>query len=981
MSVTKTTKDASCIAISLLLIGCGGGGGGGVQNPSNPTPIPTTTKPVISTPVVTTPEPTKPTNPTVDTPEPKKPITTPEKEKPVIPVIDTSKPTTPEKPIKPVINPSDFVRPTFDSQDPIGMKKTHESGITGKGVRVGIIDTDFLAGNSEFDDRLQLIGSGNGNHHGTHVAEVLGGKTSGVAPDVSMVGLANGRGEGMKVELRSHDFMLPNFPKIVNLSIGDGEIVKGGPARAGTRTYQSLVDFGALLVWATGNEDRLNPTEEAGMPLNSPGLEKGWLAVTSADVHGAGFQHAVKPGYANRCGDAANWCLAAPGQFTSAVTGKFGNGTSFAAPAVTAAAALVKQAHPWMTGDMLRQTILSTATNMGEPETYGWGLLNVSEAVKGPALFAKRLALDENVTAFVNKGQDSTFSNNIKGNAGLIKMGEGTLTLSGKNTYEGRTQVDYGVLNITGTISSNVNVTKKGTLRGANGRVGSVINNGNVQVADRGLIIAGDYSSEKSTLVKQINSPLDIHGAATLGPESQLIVTRHKDNTSFDYISTEGNTNLMLSARGGVIGEFSDLAFKKDGSDVLEKAPNLLSNSELLHNSHDVKLKTYRNNIEVVAAEAFADDATRLNSAENLEKVLKVADDLVATGQTSGENAVFLMNAAALQQTENLAAAADVFDSLSGQIHSSAQALTFQQSQSVNRDLSNRLAQLGSNATAKTGLWSSVIASSGKLKQHGYASANTTLSGGQFGIDTRLNDKTIVGAALAYSDSTASFNRFGGQSKSQNIGVSLYGRHAFEVGGVNAYVSGRGGIATVDSNVSRTAIVGSKAVNLNAKHTDQVLSAYLETGYDHPLTSNTSMTPFAGLSYDRVKRGDFNESGNTFGLSANSQSYQQSAGLLGVRANSQFNWSGGKSNVQMYAAWQHTFDGGNLDFSANYNGVAGTQLSVKGIGLPRNTGWVGIGVATDVSKRWGWFANYDAQFGQAGKLNNVVSAGIRIHLD
>ncbi|MBC7489401.1 MAG: hypothetical protein H7240_04805 [Glaciimonas sp.] len=33
MSSTITTKNASCIAISLLLIGCDGGGGGGVHNP------------------------------------------------------------------------------------------------------------------------------------------------------------------------------------------------------------------------------------------------------------------------------------------------------------------------------------------------------------------------------------------------------------------------------------------------------------------------------------------------------------------------------------------------------------------------------------------------------------------------------------------------------------------------------------------------------------------------------------------------------------------------------------------------------------------------------------------------------------------------------------------------------------------------------------------------------------------------------------
>ncbi|MGS0740244.1 autotransporter domain-containing protein [Glaciimonas sp. GG7] len=944
MSVTKTTKDASCIAISLLLIGCGGGGGG-AQNPGNPATIPTTTRPVVTP--------------------------------------------TPEVPVE-------RINHLFDSTDPSRANQAQAQGLTGRGVTVGIVDGDFQTSHPEFNQRLTKKaykngGIGNGSPHGTWVAEAIGGRTNGIARGVSMVGAAGGSIGNTKTSSISGDMfydLQDRGVNIVNLSLGGGDITKERPTPGLVSAYQSLVKQGMLFIWATGNESQLNPSPDAGMPDASKALQEGWLAVTA--VNAVGGDQGYDPrkdkvagdiaSYANRCGVAANWCLAAPGDFFSATTNERVHGTSFATPAVTGAAALVQEAYPWMSNSLLRQTILSTATDMNDRKTYGWGLLNTSKAVKGLGAFDTRLALGENVVIDFND-VSAEFSNDISGDAGLIKQGTGTLTLSGNNTYTGNNRVNNGVLNLTGSVRSDVAVNI-GKFRADNGRVGgSVINDYKVSVAGKGLDIGGDFISKNySTLEKEWQSSLTVGGEVKLEQQVELIMTSPtREKTG--YVTAQGKTENVLRAQNGVKGRFDRVSFMTPGSDKSFSGKSLFLDATLDHTDKSIDLTVKRNDVATLAAQAFASDATRTNSAENLEKVLRVADDLVATGQTSGENAVFLMNAAALQQTENLAAAADVFDSLSGQIHSSAQALTFQQSQSVNRDLSNRLAQLGSNATAKTGLWSSVIASSGKLKQHGYASANTTLSGGQFGIDTRLNDKTIVGAALAYSDSTASFNRFGGQSKSQNIGVSLYGRHAFEVGGVNAYVSGRGGIATVDSNVSRTAIVGSKAVNLNAKHTDQVLSAYLETGYDHPLTSNTSMTPFAGLSYDRVKRGDFNESGNTFGLSANSQSYQQSAGLLGVRANSQFNWSGGKSNVQMYAAWQHTFDGGNLDFSANYNGVAGTQLSVKGIGLPRNTGWVGIGVATDVSKRWGWFANYDAQFGQAGKLNNVVSAGIRIHLD
>ena len=72
------------------------------------------------------------------------------------------------------------------------------------------------------------------------------------------------------------------------------------------------------------------------------------------------------------------------------------NGSSFAAPIVTGTAALIKEKYPWMTGDLIRQTILSTATDIGKKgvdEDFGWGLLNIGKALNGPALLIKDLHL------------------------------------------------------------------------------------------------------------------------------------------------------------------------------------------------------------------------------------------------------------------------------------------------------------------------------------------------------------------------------------------------------------------------------------------------------------------------------------------------------------------------------------------------------------------------------------------------------------
>ncbi len=96
------------------------------------------------------------------------------------------------------------------------------------------------------------------------------------------------------------------------------------------------------------------------------------MAVNSAD--------GTPSDYSNKCGIAQNWCIAAVGDYDFNVRNVSGMGTSFAAPAVTGTAALVQQKYPWMNGDLIRQTILSTATDKGAKgvdAVYGWGLLNI----------------------------------------------------------------------------------------------------------------------------------------------------------------------------------------------------------------------------------------------------------------------------------------------------------------------------------------------------------------------------------------------------------------------------------------------------------------------------------------------------------------------------------------------------------------------------------------------------------------------------
>ena len=712
-----------------------------------------------------------------------------------------------------------------------------------------------------------------------------------------------------------------------------------------------------LYIWPSGDiKENKNPSLQGGLPYFENSLIKSWINVVAL---------ANKPGTTglewkdleplSNAGVAKSWTITAVSE----------DGTSAkAAENVATVAGQLYEKFPGMKMEMIRQIILSTATDigaLGTDDIFGIGLLNGAKALGGPVYINDKIVVPASKTW--------EFSNYIRGGK-LEKEGAGKLILKGDTGFYSwqNTEINEGILDIRGRHSSGIKIGSAGTLiTNSNTKIGKdVINKGILKNVGKGAIIEGNYTAEYGSVTEaEIGTKLIVKGTVKIdGRERNQALGSTLRVLNNNYVTAEPTTATVIEAEKGIEGKFEKVETDE------------LINGKVENTENSIKATISRKNVEDYVNNLSDSDEMQKNTAKNVEVSFKELDKKIEEGNTDVSE--FALSAAKFQKN-SLSPISSTLDSLSGQIYASAQALTFQQSQTVNKDLSNRLVMLGTldNVGDKFGLWISGIGASGKLKQDGYAEGKIKVYGGQVGIDKKFGENLILGTALSYSNANVKFNRHGGESDSGNFGISLYGR----VGNNNnpLYAQGRVGLGIVNSKVERDIILSSTDVSrAKIKHNDKVISGYLETGYDVK-KGDFVFTPFVGISHDTVQRGAFNEENSQFGLKADKKTYNQTSGLAGIRASQSFNFkNGSKATVQGYVTHQRALKNEDLSFEASYSGLPNAKFKVKGIGLSKNQTWVGAGVLNEVTPNFAWYLNYDGKVDKKAR-NNVFTTGIRVN--
>ncbi len=718
---------------------------------------------------------------------------------------------------------------------------------------------------------------------------------------------------------------------------------------------------GAVIVFAAGNDGLPFPTPPATLPsINSEVAAKGgWIVVAATTNRGTNpltgqiemarinTNPNVPSYYTNFCGEAMLYCISAPGGLeepdvpqgdiatagASASTNtayKRGEGTSYAAPFVTGAVALVAEKFPWMSAQNLAVTILTTGTTASDPSPiWGRGLLDVGKAMNGPGIF------EQDFVANVTAGYRSTFSNNISGTAGLIKDGVGTLLMSGINTYSGATTILNGTLGLTGSgsISKSSAVTNAGVFDLTQATAVVTLSNTYVQTASGVLFMA---------LSPGQGQQLTINGTATLAGLLAVQATTG--------IYAPGQVKLITAA--SIKGQF-DTYLTNLGNYTSYKTYQSQDANNIFLNIVRPYTTTVIENGNVVskaAAQVLYDIAgtqTSINGA--MAPALNTINGLNSQAQSAAiRQTLPVLLGGASQATYNTQRA-------------------FQQTV-MSRVETIRGIESGDYFASDHSVW---IKPFGNLTNQsslndvpGYRASGGGLA---VGIDSRLTDNTSVGGVLAYSYNA--INGYG-DNVSNNLGIN-----SFQLGfyGTTLIDTGTDLNYQVDIGLNQNRETRSIGfINNTAQATYNSYTSHVGVGIRKiiPVTTELNAVPLLRIDYAAINASSYTESGaGGLNLNVQSQTYQELMLTAGLKADYLItddvkltaNIGLGYNTLNNQAQIVASYSGGGDSFITQ--GLAGSPwLYSAGIGI--------VGYNKDgVELR----ARYDLQASPTGFLNQMVS--------
>lgn len=310
-----------------------------------------------------------------------------------------------------------------------GIAFAHAAGLTGAGQTVVLADTHINPNHEVFAPgqvtlataNTPLVADKGENDHGTTVAAIIGGHSGsfvGTAPGVNIIYGAYTTDQTLtaatNAAISSNAVAMNNswgydstFVSTTNFQ----NVFAGVSGQAYLNALHNYANQGVVVFAVSNNTTYTHSTIMDALPYVDPNLEAGWLAVANGVPSFSGGNISSVQLLSSGCYEAARWCLVADGTWahgpsaTNAINSAsntdydWGTGSSFAAPQVSGALALLAEAfagqnlsphdlrvrlmasanNKFFTPDATVE--LATGFNKGYSYVYGLGFLDVRAAL------------------------------------------------------------------------------------------------------------------------------------------------------------------------------------------------------------------------------------------------------------------------------------------------------------------------------------------------------------------------------------------------------------------------------------------------------------------------------------------------------------------------------------------------------------------------------------------------------------------------
>ncbi|OAT33678.1 autotransporter Pta [Proteus myxofaciens] len=532
-------------------------------------------------------------------------------------------------------------------------------------------------------------------------------------------------------------------------------------------------------------------------------------------------------------------------------------------------------------------------------------------------------------------------------NGTLIKKGEGTLVLTGDNTYRGGTIVEQGsLLGFTesfGTEAINVNGGKlsivehyNDTFTGKGELTSNQTNKANININDKGTyLVAIDHDVNVSNMSLNNGANLDV-GAENTNQLKDIYLNNQIATGSVNADNLVDNRNKTKMLANNEVSSNSDYAlFDKNVSLTNNTITGTLSKKE------NTSLVTFANN----------------------ENGRSIANTLENHGSGELFNTILPMNKQDLTKT---------YDSLGSDMYLNANNASVVNILGLTRTVKDQAMGIGHGRSASlensnARIWITGIGQWGKT-DYGHSNMDVDFYVGLLGAEINVADNTKAGLFFGAGTTKYKGNE-SGKIDSNDIHIGAYGiSNLYNVISLNYGITH----TNQDREAKRTLWVGQNAGYNSTNYDAKITQLFLEGAYTQFNTQHYSIEPYLGFNWLRVSTDNINEHVGNMSFATHTDSQNIQVGTIGLRGGYPFTAGNINMAVKGDISASHLF-GDNRPESRLFLSNSG-DATLRG-GKLDNLFGVGLGIDAQLSRSTTLGLYYQGQYN-----SDIHSSGINTTL-